>query len=136
MLWYLLAQLYSTLLELIRLARISTDEEDLETLILRQQLDVLVRKNAQVISPGRLERWSLAVLAAALKERGRLTARQLGNVIRIVKPETVINWHRRHVQPGHCRDHALLLHAKYLSHYSSATAGMTSLAKVSRGVML
>ena len=98
MLWYLLAQLFSTLLELIRLARLSTDEKDLEILILHQQLDVMVRKNTQVIRPSRQEKWSLAVLAAALKKRGRVTTGQLGNVIRIVKPETVINWHRQLVR--------------------------------------
>ena len=94
MLWYALAQLFSTFLELMRVVQLSSDEKDLEILILRQQLDVLVRKNAQVIRPSRLERWSLAGLAATLKKRGRLTTTQLGNVIRIVKPETVIKWNR------------------------------------------
>ena len=98
MLWYALAQLFSTFLELMRVVRLSTDEKDLEILILRQQLDVMVRKNAQVIRPSRSERWSLAVLAAALKRRGRLTTSQLRNAIRIVKPETVINWHRQLVR--------------------------------------
>ena len=95
MLWYALAQLFSTFLELMRVVQLSSDEKDLEILILRQQLDVLVRKNAQVIRPSRLERWSLAVLAVALKKRSRLTTTQLGNVIRIVKPETVIKWNRQ-----------------------------------------
>ena len=45
MLWYILAQLYSTLIELLRLSRFSTDEKDLEILVLRQQLDVMERKN-------------------------------------------------------------------------------------------
>ena len=45
MLWYILAQLYSTLIELLRLSRLSTDEKDLEILVLRQQLDVMERKN-------------------------------------------------------------------------------------------
>ncbi len=67
MIWYILAQLYSTLIELLRLSRISADEKDLEILILRQQLDVMKRKNNQVVRPSKEEKWSLAVLAAALK---------------------------------------------------------------------
>ena len=94
MIWTILAQLYSTLLELLRLSRLSTDEKDLEILVLRQQLDVMMRKNNQVVRPSREEKWSLAVLAAALKKRGRLTTSQLGRVIRVFKPETVIGWHR------------------------------------------
>jgi len=94
MILYILAQLYSTLIELLRLSRISADEKDLEILILRQQLDVMERKNNQVVRPSKVEKWSLAVLAAALKKRGCLTTSQLGRVIRIFKPETVIGWHR------------------------------------------
>ena len=98
MLWYILAQLYSTLIELLRLSRFSTDEKDLEILVLRQQLDVMERKNKQVVRPSKEEKWSLAVLAAALKKRGRLTTSQLGRVIRIFQPETVIGWHRELVR--------------------------------------
>jgi len=94
MIWTILAQLYLMLLELLRLSRLSTDEKDLEILILRQQLDVMVRKNNQVVRPSREEKWSLAVLTATLKKRGRFTTSQLGRVIRIFKPETVIGWHR------------------------------------------
>ena len=98
MIWYILAQLYSTLIELLRLSRLSTDEKDLEILVLRHQLDVMVRKSNQVVRPSKEEKWSLAVLAAALKKRGRLTTSQLGRVIRIFKPETVIGWHRELVR--------------------------------------
>ena len=94
MLWYIFTQLYWTLIELLRLTRISADEKDLESLILRQQLDVMKRKNNQVVRPSKEEKWSLAVLAAALKKRGRLTTSQLGRMIRIFRPETVIGWHR------------------------------------------
>ena len=94
MYWTILAQLYSTLLELLILSRLSTDEKDLEILILREQLDLMVRKNNQVVRPSREEKWSLAASAAALKKRGRLSTSQLGRMIRIFKPEIVIGWHR------------------------------------------
>ena len=67
MIWYILAQLYSTLIELLCLSRLSTDEKDLEILVLRHQLDVMVCKSNQVVRPSKEEKWSLAVLAAALK---------------------------------------------------------------------
>ena len=99
MLCTILAQLYSKLIELLRLSRISADEKDREILILRRQLDVMKRKNKQAIRPSKEEKWSLAVLAAAaLKRRSRLTTRQLGRVIRIFKPETVFGWHRELVR--------------------------------------
>ncbi len=43
MLGTILAQLYSTQIELLRLSRLLTDDKDLEILILRQQLDVMTR---------------------------------------------------------------------------------------------
>ena len=42
--WYILAQLYSTLIELLRVSRMLTDDKDLEILVLRQQLVVMVLK--------------------------------------------------------------------------------------------
>ena len=94
MIWYILAQLLTTLIDLLRITRLSTEDKDLEILILRQQLDILARRQDHAIKPSRQEKWTLAVLAATLKRRGRLTTCQLGDIIRIFKPETVIGWHR------------------------------------------
>ena len=98
MYWYILEQFYSTLIELLRVSRLSTDDKDLEILVLRQQLVVMVRKNDKVIKPSHDEKWSLAVLTAALKTRRRMATSQLGSVMRIFKPETVICWHRELVR--------------------------------------
>ena len=49
MLWYVLAQFWSALVELMRISQLSTGEKDLEILILPQQLDVMARKHRQVI---------------------------------------------------------------------------------------
>jgi putative transposase len=98
MLFPLLAQLCATLIDLLRIARLSNDEKDIEILILRQQLDILTRKQGQVVRPSWQEKWLLAVLAASLKKRGRLTTGQLGRVLRIFKSETVIGWHRELVR--------------------------------------
>lgn len=78
MILYVQAQLLSALIDLLRLTRLSTEDKDLEILILRQQLDVLARKHNQAIKPSRHEKWTIAVLAAALKKCGRLTSDQHG----------------------------------------------------------
>ncbi len=98
MLFSLLAQLCATLIDLLRIARLSNDDKDLEILILRQQLDILVRKQQHAVRPSWEEKWPLAVLAVSLKKRGRLTTGQLGSILRIFKPETVIGWHRELVR--------------------------------------
>ena len=38
------------------------------------------------------------MLAAALNNRGRMTTRQLGSVVRLLKPEIVIGWHRERMR--------------------------------------
>ncbi len=94
MIWSILAQLFAALINLLRISRLPTDEKDIEILILRQQLDILARRQDHAIKPSRLEKWTLAVLSETLKRRGCLTTDQLGDIIRIFKPETVIGWHR------------------------------------------
>ena len=42
--WFILAQLSSTLISMVRLCRMSDNEKDLQILILRHQLDILERK--------------------------------------------------------------------------------------------
>ncbi len=94
MIWSILAQLFSALINLLRISRLSAAEKDIEILILRQQLDILARRQVHVVRPSRQEKWTPAVLVATLKKRGRLTTDQLSDIIRIFKPETVIGWHR------------------------------------------
>ena len=98
MLFFLLTRLLTTLIDLLRIARLSSDDKDLEILILRQQLDILARKQTQAVRPNRREKWTLAVLTASLKRRSRLTTNQLDRVLRIFKPATVIGWHRELVR--------------------------------------
>ncbi|MCP4168867.1 MAG: hypothetical protein GY759_23630 [Chloroflexi bacterium] len=62
MFFSLLAQLCATVIDLLRIAHLSTDEKDLEILILRLQLDVLARKQTQAVKPSRQEKWRLAVV--------------------------------------------------------------------------
>jgi hypothetical protein len=49
MLWFLIGQFFSTLISLIRISRLSENDKDLEIIILRHQLDVMVRKQNKPI---------------------------------------------------------------------------------------
>ncbi len=68
MFFSLLAQLCVTVIDLLRIAHLSTDEKDIEILILHLQLDVLARKQTQAVKPSRQEKWSLAVLASDVEK--------------------------------------------------------------------
>ncbi len=94
MVWFLISHIFTTLISLIRVNRLFENDKDLEIIILRHQLDVMVRKQSQPVSPNRAEKVVLAQLATSLRKSPEHSIRQLGNVIRIVHPETVIRWHR------------------------------------------
>jgi hypothetical protein len=96
--WFILAQLFYTLISMVRLGRMTDSEKDLEILILRHQLDILERKQKQRIKPSRAEKLFLAVLTAQLKKATKRPAGQLRDVIRIFQPETVLRWHRELVR--------------------------------------
>lgn len=96
--WYILEQVFSTILVLIRLGRSSSEEKDLEILVLRQQLTILQRKLDKPLRPEREEKIFLALLAARLKQVTQKPAKQLRDVIRLFQPETVLRWHRELVR--------------------------------------
>lgn len=98
MLWSFIGNIFSVLLSLVHLSRLPENDKDLEIILLRHQLDVLVRIQKQPIRPNRAEKATLALLTAQLKKNTKRTIRQLGDVIRIVRPETVIRWHRELVR--------------------------------------
>lgn len=98
MLWFFIGHIFSILLSFIRVSRLSENDKDLEIIILRHQLDVMVRKQNKPIRPNRADKATLALLTAQLKQNTQRTIRQLGDVIRIVRPETVIRWHRELVR--------------------------------------
>ena len=98
MAWFILSQIFSTLLTLIRLVRTSDADKDLEILILRQQLGILQRQLDKPIKPNRAEKLTLAVLSANLKKQTNRPVKQFRNLIRIFQPETVFGWHRQLVK--------------------------------------
>jgi hypothetical protein len=65
--WFILAQVLTILISIVRIGRLSEQEKDLEILILRQQLAILQRKQEQPVKPNRTEKMMLAILTAKLK---------------------------------------------------------------------
>jgi len=96
--WFVLCYLFSTLISLVSIGRLSQQEKDLEILLLRHQLAILERKLDKPVRPNRAEKLTLAVLTARLRLVTRRSASRLRDVIRIVQPETVLKWHRELVR--------------------------------------
>jgi len=96
--WFILTQLFSIRIQLIRIGRMSDHEKDLETLILRYQLDMAERTLQTPLKPTRVEKLILAVLVAKLTQGTRRPANQLRDLIRLFQPETVLRWHRQLVR--------------------------------------
>jgi putative transposase len=93
--WFILTQLFSILIQLIRIGRMSDQEKDLEIMILRYQLDLVERKLQTPLKPTRTEKLALAVLVTKLKQGTQRPANQLRDLIRLFQPETVLRWHRQ-----------------------------------------
>jgi hypothetical protein len=94
MVWSALAHLFIILLALIASRRRSDQDKDLEILILRHQLNILIRKQKNPIQVTRVEKLILVVLVTTLQAHTRRPARTMANLIRLFQPETVLKWHR------------------------------------------
>jgi putative transposase len=96
--WFILSFLFSTLVSLVSIGRLSEQEKDLKILLLRHQLAILERKLDKPVRPNQAEKLTLAVLEARLRLLTRRSASKLRDIIRIVQPETVLKWHRELVR--------------------------------------
>ncbi len=67
MIWFLVSQIFYTLISLIQIGRMSESDKDLEIMVLRYQLGISERKMQKPLKANRAERMTLAVLAARLK---------------------------------------------------------------------
>jgi len=95
MAWFIITHVFTTLLELVGIGRLSEREKDLEILILRHQLDILERKQKTPIKPNNTEKMTLAVLTNKLKQITNRSTNQLRNTLRIFQPATVLKCHRK-----------------------------------------
>lgn len=107
MVWLAFSHIFSTILELVHIGRLSEKDKDLEIMILRHQLDVMTRLQTKPVKPNRVEKLTLAVLTKKLKQSTNLSTRQLRDIIRIIKPETVIRWHRELVRHKWTQEHKI-----------------------------
>ncbi len=113
MIWFMVLQVISTVIELVRLGRRSESEKDLEILLLRRQLAIFEREQKLPMRLSRSEKVMLVALAIQLKAKTGHTIKAMGEVIRIVKPTRLFRWHdqlvrwkwtyRRHNQEGRLR---------------------------------
>ena len=93
--WFILKHIFSTILSIVNIGRLTDQDKDMEILVLRQQLSILQRK---LNHPIRVEKLTLAILTTKFKQMTHQTANQLRDVIRIFQPETVLCWHRQLVR--------------------------------------
>jgi hypothetical protein len=98
MLFYILAQLFSLLLDCIVNRTRTARQKDLEILLLRQQLLILQRHQPTAPRISRWEKLGLAVLAAKFVDLGRASKIKLADVLHLFKPDTVLKGHRELVR--------------------------------------
>jgi len=96
--WFILSQIFSLLVTIVSIGRLSEQDRDLEIIILRQQLAILQRKQDKPIQPNRVEKMTLAVLTTKLKAVTQRPTSRLRDSLRIFQPETVLGWHRQLVR--------------------------------------
>lgn len=98
MIWFVLLQLFSTVLEGLWLGRQSAREKDLEILLLRRQLAIANRGRDKALRISRVDKLTLAVLAVRLKAVTGWPLTKLSDIVRLFQPATVLNWHRELVR--------------------------------------
>jgi hypothetical protein len=91
-------RVFSTLLELIQIGRLSNSEKDLEILVLRKQLAIVEHQLNKPVHLSRVERLTLAVICVKLKAATGRSVQQLRDVIRLVQPEIMLRWHHELVR--------------------------------------
>lgn len=84
----------SLLWDSLRFSRLSPDDKILELLLLRQQVLILRRHQKRCPTVTRSEKLILLTLVAQFRHFADLQKAQLGQLILIFKPETLLRWHR------------------------------------------
>ena len=94
MVWFVLVHLVGLIVDLIGGAHGEAEEKDLQIALLRHQVRLLQRRLPR---PPRLSRWEKLTLVALTTRLARLTDRprtQLAQFMLLVRPATVLTWHR------------------------------------------
>ncbi|MHB8628178.1 MAG: integrase core domain-containing protein [Aggregatilineales bacterium] len=98
MVWFIIGHLFTTLLAWVQIGRLSEQEKDLEILLLRQQLDIVERRLDKPVRLSKVEKLTVAVLAAKLKATTKQSTARLRAVICLFQPDKVLKWHRELVR--------------------------------------
>jgi hypothetical protein len=103
MLRAVLLHLVGPVVDLVGGVRRSADAKDPEIALLRHQLRLLQPRSPR---PPRLARWAKLTLAVPVAKLGRLVAGSrsgLSRAVLLVRPETVLKWHRELLRPARCQ---------------------------------
>jgi putative transposase len=98
MIFFLLAHVFSMLLDLVMRRKRSNHDKDVEILLLRQQLHILQRAQSRAPRISRWEKLTLLVLARRLTAMTNGTRARLSQLVLLFKPETLLKWHRELVR--------------------------------------
>src|SRR5262245_33881387 len=93
MCWSALAQFMALLLEVVIARRQPTDAKELEIVVLRHQLRLLARRQPR-LQLSRWERLTLTLIATKLRHRTSAGRERLSRSLVLVRPATVLRWHR------------------------------------------
>ncbi|MHB8628177.1 MAG: hypothetical protein ACYDBJ_23500 [Aggregatilineales bacterium] len=85
-------------IDLLTLRYSANNDKDLELLVLRQQIRILVRRVGKAVRPSRIEKLVLALTAVHIKAHARDGRKRLNDSNLIFKPATVLKWHRELVK--------------------------------------
>jgi putative transposase len=98
MIYQVLMGFASLILDLVAAAGVSVEEKDLEIALLRQQLRILERKASHKARLSRPQKLMIVTLVDKLKSKSQRFRDRLGECMVLVKPETVLKWHRELVR--------------------------------------
>jgi hypothetical protein len=104
MLYFIVAQLFSLLLDCLVNRTRSDRQKDLEIRLLRQQLLILQRHQAPSSRLSRGEKIGRAVLASKFVNLGCGGKIKFAEVLRLFKPDTLLGWHRALGSIAHTKD--------------------------------
>ncbi len=96
--FFLVAHVFSLLLDLIGLGRQTDRGKDLEILLLLQQLQILRRKQPHAPRISRWEKLTLVLLARNLTGLTTNARTHISQVVLLFKPDTLLKWHRELVR--------------------------------------
>ena len=88
----------SLLLDILSTVGLAKDKKDLEIALLRQQLRILERRLQTQVRCTRPEKVKLAALVDHFNEKRTTISDYLRSCLLLIKPETVLKWHRELVR--------------------------------------